>query len=322
MTTSTLNPTTLNEIENRIEEISASQNLQKNSFGHSDNVKKDAYSVVTDKILELLDQGIVPWKKPWKSRYMGKPKNFVTGKEYQGINFFLLSMAQFENQNFLTFKQVRELGGTIRKGSRGLPVIYCNTIINNKKNENLEAVEKSEYFFWKYAFVFNLEQTEGIEIPVPEKIEGGITFNPIEECEKICAGFLCKPEIEHIQQMAYYSPSLDIINMPKKNSFNSPEEYYSTLFHEMTHSTGHINRLGREGVTENHSFGDALYSKEELIAEMGSAFLCNHANISSSIEINQSAYIGGWLKKIRGDKKILIQAASAAQKASNLILGL
>ena len=320
MSTATTEITT--SIKSDKQEISAPPNLQRNpSKGKGAGEKADVYTIITDRIIELLDQGVLPWKKPWRTAKTYWPMNLVSGKEYSGINAFLLAMTSFESPYFLTFKQTRDMGGSIRKGAKGYPVIYCNRVTSDRKAEKTGGKEQKQYSFLRYYTVFNLEQTEGITAPVIEVPAQVLTFNPIEECERICNGYRGGPEVIHHQQRACYSPSLDLINMPKKETFDSETEYYGIRFHELTHSTGHKTRLAREGITEGHTFGDESYSKEELIAEMGAAFLCAHANIAPATLNNRAAYIANWLTKLRNDKKLVIHAAAAAQKAANLILG-
>ncbi len=166
--------------------------------------------------------------------------------------------------------------------------------------------------------MFNLEQTEGISIPEIKKRE----FNPITEAEKVIHGMREGPFLEDNGSQAYYRPSDDVVNMPKANLFESDEEYYSTIFHELIHSTGHVKRLNREGITNISHFGSHDYSKEELVAEMGSAFLCGHCGIEPRVIQNQAAYIQSWLKKLRSNKKWLVYAAAAAQKAADYTLNI
>jgi len=315
MNTDITNPQTSPEL------ISARPNLQRNPGGKTESGNRpDVYSLITERIISMLEQETIPWKKPWKGGQAAFPKNFITGRPYSGINAFLLAMTPFESPYFLTFKQANEKGGHIRKGEKGFPIIYCN--ITSAKKEDKETGEtKTETFgFLRYYTVFNLAQTEGITIPFPEG-ETVKEFHSLEDCEAIRQGYRGSPEIIHKEQRAYYSPFMDTINMPRPGTFDSQEGYYATLFHEMTHSTGHVSRLKREGIHETHSFGDAVYSKEELIAEMGAAFLCAHASITPVTLQNSASYIAGWLKQLRNDKKLVIQAAAAAQKAANLILG-
>ncbi|MDQ3003296.1 MAG: zincin-like metallopeptidase domain-containing protein [Fibrobacterota bacterium] len=315
-------PEITNSSESKNQEISAPQNLQRNPSKGKGDEKADVYTLITDRIMELLEQGVIPWKRPWRTSSKSYwPMNLVSGKEYSGINAFLLAMTAFESPYFLTYKQARDMGGSIRKGAKGYPVIYCNRVTSNRKDEKTGEKEQKQYSFLRYYTVFNLEQTEGITAPVLEAPAQVLAFNPIEECERIANGYRGAPDLIHHRQRACYSPALDLINMPKKETFDSEAEYYGVLFHEMTHSTGHKTRLAREGITEGHTFGDESYGKEELIAEMGAAFLCAQANIAPATLNNSAAYIGSWLTKLRNDKKLVIQAASAAQKAANLILG-
>ena len=303
------------------EAISARPNLQRNPKWKNEGANRpDVYSLITERIITMLEQEIIPWKKPWKGGEAGFPKNFVTGRRYSGVNAFLLAMTHFESPYFLTFKQAKDKGGYIRKDEKGFPVIYCNKSSAIKEDKETGETTTEHFGFLRYYTVFNVAQTEGITIPVPEG-ETVKEFHPLEDCEAIRQGYRGSPEIIHKEQRAYYSPFMDIINMPRPGSFDSEETYYAALFHEMTHSTGHVNRLKREGIYEPHSFGDAVYSKEELIAEMGAAFLCAHASIAPVTLQNSASYIAGWLKQLRNDKKLVISAAAQAQKAANLILG-
>ena len=169
--------------------------------------------------------------------------------------------------------------------------------------------------------VFSVEQCTlpGLDLGKPELPDK--TFNPIPECERIVAGFAAKPAIKHGGDRAFYMPSLDHITMPQPEDFDSPEEYYSTLFHELTHSTGHKSRLDREGINQMHYFGDPVYSREELIAECGAAFLAGHSGIVSKTLSNSASYLQNWIQVLKADSRLIITAASAAQKAADLILG-
>jgi antirestriction protein ArdC len=170
----------------------------------------------------------------------------------------------------------------------------------------------------RYYKVFNAEQTEGIDYPKPPERD----FNPIEEAEKILAGMPNRPAITHGEARAYYRPSEDRVNLPPQGSFTSDEAYYSTLFHELAHATGHASRLDRKEITEVNLFGSHDYSKEELVAEMGSAYLCGASGISPQTIDNQAAYIHGWLRKLRDDQKFVVLAAAKAQKAADYILNI
>ena len=269
------------------------------------------YEMINNKIIELLESGEVPWNKPWQG---GEQKNFVSKKAYRGINPFLLASANYACPYWVSFKQAKKLGGMVRKGEKGLPVIFWKWLEITDKNTD----EKKTIPFLRYYTVFNLEQTDGIDIPKPKVFD----FNPIEQADKMLNGMPNRPPIEHKQARAFYRPSDDLINMPQKELFVNPEEYYSTLFHELVHSTGHKSRLGRHDNNLPAYFGSKDYSKEELVAEFGSAFLCGHCNIEKKTIDNSAAYISGWLKQLRNNKKWLVQSSAQAQKAADYIRGI
>lgn len=269
----------------------------------------DVYEIVTQKILDQLAKGVIPWRKPWTGSN-GAPMNWVSKKEYRGINRFLL-----EPGEYVTFKQAKATGGTVKKGEKGSAVIFWK-LIENREND---AIKK--FPLLRYYTVFEIAQCDGIERrravnkPGPE-------FNPIESGESILHGFKDKPRIIHSGSSAYYTPNMDEIHIPEQNQFENPSAYYSTLFHECIHSTGHKSRLQREDILEKNGFGTDEYAFEELVAEFGSAMLCSVAEIDQDIIPNAAAYIAAWSKKIKQEKRWLIQAASQAQKAADWVLGL
>ena len=273
------------------------------------------YEMITDKIIEQLEKGTVPWRLPWNGYIKGFPQNFTSKKEYRGINIFLLKLAMRSTPYWVTFKQAADLKGRVKKGEKGFPVVFWKWLESTDK----ETGEKKQVPLLRYYTVFNLDQCEGIELPEIDQPETR-EFSPIEKAEKIIADMPNRPIINHNEARAYYRPSADMVNMPKKELFLTDAEYYSTMFHELAHSTGHISRLNRESELKNHMFGSADYSKEELIAEMGAAFLCAESSIENETIENSAAYIAGWLRKFKDDKKILIQAAGKAQKAADYIL--
>jgi antirestriction protein ArdC len=265
------------------------------------------------KIYEMINDRIIdPWRKPWIS---GEPVNFITRKPYRGINPFILISSGFSCPYWVSFKQAKGKDGRIKKGEKGFPVVFWKWIeIRDPESES----GKKRVPFLRYYTVFNLEQTEGIEIPKPQTRD----FHPIEKAEKVIQEMPHAPVIEHNEPRAYYQPSDDVVNLPKANLFDSDEEYYSTLFHELTHSTGHSSRLDRDEILKISPFGSHDYSKEELVAEMGSAFLCGHCGIEPAVIENQAAYIQNWLKKLQSNKKWLVYSAARAQKAIDFILGI
>jgi antirestriction protein ArdC len=279
------------------------------------DAKKSVADFVTDAIIEKLEAGCIPWRKPWNGS-ANAPRNLITKKPYRGINAFILGCSSFDSPWFATFKQIQEKGGNVKKGTKSIPVVFWSI----KEVEDRETGDDKNIPILRYYRVFSLDDVEGIAAPAMEEITR--EFNPIEEAELIVANMPQRPEIKTGQAKAYYSPALDYVNMPKSELFHSDEEYYSTLFHELSHSTGHSSRLNRSTVTKSAHFGSGEYSKEELIAEMGASFLNAEAGIVSATLDNSAAYIQGWISvlKSKDSRGLVIQAAAAAQKAADFIL--
>jgi antirestriction protein ArdC len=279
------------------------------------------HETITNKIIEELEKGNIPWRKPWKGSE-NNPKNLISGKAYSGINFFLLSMSCFESNYFLTFNQAKNLGGSVMKGQKGLPIIFYGV---GKSKDTLEGEKPKGFSFLKSYTVFNIAQCENLDHSRIEEAKTfePLEFNPIEEAEAIVNNFKGKPKITSIENSAYYRPITDTVNMPNKDNFLGIDEYYATLFHELTHSTGAKKRLSRPEVTDQHFFGSSDYSKEELTAELGSAFLCSQAGIDNTLK-NSVGYLQSWLKvlKSKDNSKWIIEASSKAQKATNYINGI
>ena len=278
------------------------------------------YEAITDRIIESLDKGIIPWRKEWKAGVnVSIPSNFVTKKQYRGINILSLLCNEFSSNYWLTYNQAKDAGYQVRKGSKGTPIVFWK--FDAKENADGET---ERFAFAKGYTVFNIEQIDGIpaEIPFPDGDKP--TFEPVQQAESVVSGYLQQgPQLAHDGgNRAFYSPTFDKVSMPKRESFTSPDAYYSTLFHELTHSTGHESRLNRLDGVGQFSFGSQSYSKEELIAEFGAAFLCSATGIvNQSVETNHVAYIQNWLGVLKNDKTFAIQAAQRAQKAADLIRG-
>lgn len=277
-------------------------------------MNNEVYTIITDRIVSLLETGTCPWHRPW-NRMTGFPQNFATGRHYQGLNLFLLAVIGYEVPQFLTFNQVTERNGTIKKGSKGMPIVYWKLL----KSEQLDTKgEPKRIPLLRYYTVFNAAQIEGITFPtVPSRT--GSTFEPLTEAERIVSNWRHCPSIEHGFAQASYCPDTDTIQMPSAGSFDSPHAYYSTLFHEMGHATGSKARLARK---QTGRFGSADYSHEELVAEMTSAFLCAQSGIDNSTLPQQAAYLASWVKALKADPRLVVTAAGQAQKAANLILGI
>lgn len=286
------------------------------------------YQVITDTIIEMLEAGVVPWRKQWRDGAgSGAPRNATTNRAYRGLNVWLLAgMSQakgFETDLWASYKQAQARGWQVRKGEKSTPVIYWHWEPEPKAGEKRDP--KKPRCWARYSRVFNLAQMDGCEKYLAKLRKGeepAPEFEPIEQAAAIVDGWADKPEIHHGGNVACYAPTLDQIRMPKPEQFESRESYYSVLFHELTHSTGHASRLKRDGITSaTANFGSHTYGKEELVAEMGAAFLCGAARIEQQTIADSASYIQSWIKTIRGEVKLVAEAGAAAQKAADLILG-
>ena len=279
------------------------------------SVPTDAYSLVTDKIIELLESGTIPWRKPWTEA--GIPMNLISKRPYRGINLLLLNSLGYDQNLFLTWKQLKTISGSVKKGEKGIIVVFNKIIESQKEKEGDTKIERKS--FLRYYKVFNVAQCIDIPsgfIPPSEKRE----HEPMYECESIIEGMTDCPLIRHEDNEAYYVPAMDYINMPNISSFDSSPNYYGTLFHELIHSTGHQKRISRKEVYQNPHYGTEMYSMEELVAEMGSCYLKSHTGIPIADLDNSAAYIRDWLEVFKGDKRFVVMAASRAQQAVEYIL--
>jgi antirestriction protein ArdC len=279
----------------------------------------DIYAMVTDKIINLLENGVVPWRRPWTSA--GMPRNLVSKKPYRGVNVFLLSASKYISPFWLTMRQANELGGHIRKGEESTAVIFWKVDDPKQHGEDLDTEQNRRRFVLRYYRLFNLEQCE-LPQSVLDKLPKMETHqhDPIEAVEKIIAGMPNPPEIVRGGSKAYYSPLTDRITLPPRELFISAEEEACTTLHECSHATGSSKRLNRESIIEAAPFGSPIYSLEELVAELSAAFLCAEAGISNAVIANQAAYLAGWLKALSDNRGLLIHAAAQAQRAADFIL--
>ncbi|MEI8294974.1 MAG: ArdC-like ssDNA-binding domain-containing protein, partial [Alphaproteobacteria bacterium] len=282
------------------------------------NSNKDIYQSVTDRMIAALEAGTVPWKSPYLGT-SGLPENFVTRKAYRGINVWLLALAGYASPFWLTFKQAQELGGYVRKGEKGSLVVKYGTF----EAEDEDSGEVAERMYLKGYTVFNAAQIEGIEFPLPEKRT--LPLDTCSEARRILAAMPNPPTLKHGTSTAFYSPAEDTVFMPNMEDITSPETYFLTSFHEHCHSSGALHRLNRKSLVENKGMHASrqVYAEEELVAEMGAAFLGAHAGIFEDQSENSAAYLAGWLKALKGAdaKTWIIRAASQAQKAADYILG-
>lgn len=280
--------------------------------------KADAiYQKVTDLIIEKLESGSKPWMKPFTSPGIF-PMNLTTKKPYRGFNSLFLSSLDYSSPYFLTFNQVKSLGGSVIQGQKSYPIVFWKFINKIQKDEKTEEPVRKKFPILKYYNVFNLEQTTGID---PKHIPGIVekVHNPIPEAEELVDSYPTPPEIRHGHDGACYLPNADRVMMPDKEAFENEFYYFSVLFHELGHSSGHEDRLNRK---IRNVFGSHLYSFEELIAEMTAAFLCGSCGFEAETIDNSAAYLKGWAGALKNNPNWLIQAAGKAQKAADYILGI
>ena len=288
----------------------------------ADELRKSVYEIITERILEKLEQGTVPWHKPWAAG--GAPRNLISGKEYRGVNIFLLGSQGFTSPYWVTFKQARTLGGSVRKGERATPCVLWKWVARKTDDTESGDTKARKIPLIRYYSVFNVEQCDGLTHKrLDEKHDEPEPFNPIEAAEAIVSDYPEPPSIfQDGRASAFYHPGTDSIHMPKQETFDTEAHYYATLFHEMAHSTGHESRLARTGVVNPIRHASHEYSQEELVAEMGSAFLLAEARIDSdSLTNNSAAYLASWLKALKADPKLVVLAGAQAQKAVDHITG-
>jgi len=278
----------------------------------------NVFEQVTARIMEMLETGTVPWKKPWSST--GGARNLVSKKPYRGINQFLLNCSPYSSPYWLTFNQARQKGGSVNKGEKSTAVVFWKWLDGKAVPDEDDNSTSGKVPLLRYYNVFNLEQIDGITAPVEEQPIN--PFSPIEQAEQIIRNMPHRPYIMYGGDRACYSPKLDNVKLPNQVAFKSPEEFYSTAFHELAHATGHSSRLSRKGILEPSYFGSHDYSQEELVAEFGASMLCGFAGIEQQTLENSAAYIQGWLKVLKNDQKLAIMAAGQAQRAADFILNI
>ena len=283
-------------------------------------MNEKSYQVITDRILALLESGVVPWHKPWQGGER-LPRNLISKRPYRGVNVFLLHSMAYDSPFWLTFNQAKERGGNVRRGEKACPVVFWKWLEAEDKDN---PGQQKRIPFLRHYSVFNVAQCDGIESPAVEAGEPR-EHAVIEAAQGIVRDMPQRPAIRHGLSRAFYSPAEDFVGMPSPERFDRGENYYATLYHELTHATGHQSRLNRKGVGgtdgEWSAFGSTPYAKEELVAEMGAAFLCGNAGIVERTVDNSAAYVANWLERLKQDVRLVVQAAAQAQKAADFILG-
>lgn len=275
---------------------------------------KDLYQEVTDKIIAQIEGGKLPWIKPWTdSGHGGMPYNAISGKPYRGINTMLL-FAPAPGEGWLTYKQASDVGAQVRKGEKGSMIVFFKPWKIEDKNAPADSDNKTKTIpILKSYTVFHTSQVDNLPskylpvpaAPMPEKVR-------IEAAEKL----LEQATVSHGGDRAYYRSATDSIQLPYQDQFKSVDDYYATALHELTHWTGHATRCARE---YGKRFGDQAYAREELVAEMGAAFLCTKTGITGQLQ--HAAYLQSWLTILKSDKRAIVIAAGAAQKAADFVTG-
>lgn len=281
------------------------------------------YDAVTASIIAQLEEGVFPWVRPWSKALAspGLPRNAVTGRAYSGINVLILWGAVIESgypsQDWLTFRQALAAGGSVRKGERGRSVFYADRFVPKGEREEGESSERGDSLrgiaFLKRFTVFNVAQCEGLPegmvsapAPLPER-------ELHDSAEALIAATAADFRIGGAE--AFYAPSADYVQVPPQPAFHHQIDYYRTALHELGHWTGHASRLGRD---QTGRFGSAAYAREELVAELASAFLCAALGIQPTVR--HADYLGSWLAVLRADSRAIFRAASQASKAAEFLM--
>lgn len=266
-----------------------------------------AYSKLTDEILKMLDEGVVPWRKPWTSEL---PVNGVTKRSYSGFNSVWLAIRSYGSPFWAGLRQWNKIKCRVRKGERGASIFIP---IFKKRTDKATGDETSSLVAFRMGRVFNAEQVTGKNVPTVERRE----HTPIADAERIIADMPNRPAMHTDSVMAFYRSSTDTVHVPALGQFSKPEGYYATVFHELAHSTGHKSRLDREGIGVDRSVG--AYSQEELIAEFTAAMVCGTVGIAPAVIENTVSYIAGWRKRLADGKVSVLAAAGAGQRAADYI---
>lgn len=276
----------------------------------------DIRDEIANRFIAALDEGKLPWTRPWTGGGANRPHNPATGTRYRGSNLMLLSLVQHLNSYtstaWVTLKGAGTLGGRIRKGEKGTAVLFWKFI--RKEDQTTGGV--SSFPLAQYYTVFNADQTEGLSLPAAAPV---VEVTPIAAAEAIITGMRNAPTIREVDgDSAHYTPATDTVTLPLRGRFRTPAGFYATAFHELVHSTGHASRLKRD---LSGAFGSGSYTQEELVAEIGAAFLAAEAGILPEVQDNSLAYAQGWSRALKDRPRAILDAASAAQKAVDCITG-
>lgn len=317
----------------------ASATKTRKKTNRKERERVDIDQLVTDRIIEALEVGVVPWRCPWARDASVMPSNATTLKPYRGVNVLMLwlgsMMGGYASPYWLTFAQAKANGGAPRKGERGTPCVRWvewDRVLTDAEAGELRAAGKPVRRDAKGRpvlrtvgargfTVFNVEQCDGVALQLPAPSEWQPSeWDRIEAAENVLHGMPGGPEIRETGDQAFYQPSTDVVTLPERERFTEAERFYAVGFHELVHSTGHSSRLARKDLTEAMQHGHAAYAREELTAEVGAAMLCARSGLAVPAE-SSASYIAGWLERLKGDKRLVITAAQHAQKAVDLIAG-
>ena len=286
-------------------------NVQLGDMGMS---KQDIRDAIAAQFVAALEAGDIPWRRQWTGAQ--RPHNGNSKKHYRGVNSLILGLVQtregYQSGDWYTFKGAQSLGAQVKKGAKATSVTFWKFLQKEDSDGQKRSIPLLRHFY-----VFNRAQIDGLpDLPKVEQVACSS-----EEAEAIVSGYPNPPKMETGGDRAYYAPVLDTVTMPPRTTFPKEAEYFSVLFHELAHSTGHKDRLNRSTLTESKRFGDAEYSKEELVAEITASFLLAEAGISENAQSNNLAYVQGWAKALSEAPRMVIEAAGEAQKAADHILG-
>lgn len=282
----------------------------------------DPYKLVTDTIIEQLEKGVVPWRRPWR-RDVGKPRNFTTGQEYHGINVILLNCRRFASPYWMTWNQIKMRSGSVLKGEKASLVVKYGTFKKKVRGEDGTDEKKKGYYLKGYR-VFNALQTKDVDFPAVPSVPQAAPDIRLARAEEIVRMMPAPPRIQvGVTTQASYLRATDLVDMPATGDFDTLEAFYGTLFHELIHATGHDSRLHRKSLVEHDGFGGKVYSEEELVAEMGAAFLASDADIVRDDHEQSAAYLKSWIKALGKEdhRRWIVRAANQAGKAADFILG-
>jgi antirestriction protein ArdC len=285
--------------------------------------QRDVLKEVTDAVIECLERGVMPWRRPWidgKATSDGVPHNAITGRAYSGVNYVQLTMAglRYTSQGWLTFKQAKEAGGNVRKGEKGTAIVFWRPLDRTKRDE--DGSEHTERFLMLRTFtVFNIAQCDGVKLPKRRSQLHTVPVDPSDAMgpARACVDALKGCSVAYGGNKAFYVPSADAIRMPAPEQFTTMDHFRATLAHECAHATGSKERLDRDLTGR---FGSESYAAEELVAELASAMVGARLGFDTALIEHHAAYLEDWLRVLKGDRKALLTAASKAQQACNYLV--